>query len=464
MDYDSLSSIVLAVMAAVLILGWLPRRTIRGMKRASEHREDRYSSSLHIVGANDATRFSDGGSQQTKGLSMGSQQHRNDSAHTQERIARIRTMRREAVRRRQIVVSVLVVVTAVVAVLAFSMQFSPLFIMIPALLLVVVLALGAKASADARRWEQDLADSRRNKPTQQQERPRTGVGDDVAVGGDSAAGKGGYDQAQPVYTTLSRTDALSAEHADRIDHASGSSKDEGLTNVLAASEIHDVLRKAQQDKQRALTQRQERRDRQEALHDAQADQMQSAPNESERGNAVKTPVEQSPSSADAASAVDDAQRADQPSAHEKAEVADATKELHVISPSPALDAFEMAASQDLISFSLGGSRDASEGDVQEAQSLEIKSQRQVSKAVPKQRKPLGDGSVNQRIAADADAKAADAQAVEAREIAQDPDRDETLATGRFHDAETTADVDAPEQTSDSLGVSLESILARRVRS
>lgn len=425
MDYDSLSSIVLAVMAAVLILGWLPRRTIRGMKRASEHREDRYSSSLHIVGANDATRFSDGGSQQTKGLSMGSQQHRNDSAHTQERIARIRTMRREAVRRRQIVVSVLVVVTAVVAVLAFSMQFSPLFIMIPALLLVVVLALGAKASADARRWEQDLADSRRNKPTQQQERPRTGVGDDVAVGGDSAAGKGGYDQAQPVYTTLSRTDALSAEHADRIDHASGSSKDEGLTNVLAASEIHDVLRKAQQDKQRALTQRQERRDRQEALHDAQADQ---------------------------------------PSAHEKAEVADATKELHVISPSPALDAFEMAASQDLISFSLGGSRDASEGDVQEAQSLEIKSQRQVSKAVPKQRKPLGGGSVNQRIAADADAKAADAQAVEAKEVAQDPDRDETLATGRFHDAETTADVDAPEQTSDSLGVSLESILARRVRS
>ncbi len=49
MGYESLSTVVVLVIVAIIIVVWLPVRTANGMKRVDEHRQDRYSPSLHIV-------------------------------------------------------------------------------------------------------------------------------------------------------------------------------------------------------------------------------------------------------------------------------------------------------------------------------------------------------------------------------------------------------------------------------
>ena len=51
MGYESLSTVVVLVIVAIIIVVWLPVRTANGMKRVDEHRQDRYSPSLHIVDA-----------------------------------------------------------------------------------------------------------------------------------------------------------------------------------------------------------------------------------------------------------------------------------------------------------------------------------------------------------------------------------------------------------------------------
>ncbi|MDN6521675.1 MAG: hypothetical protein L0K43_00030 [Bifidobacterium crudilactis] len=461
MDYESLSSVVLAVMAAVLILGWLPKRTTRGMKRASEHREDRYSSSLHIVDARHATRFSDEDSQQTKGLSMESQQQRHDSAFSQERVARIRTMRRQAVRRRQILVAALVAVTVVVIVLAFSMQFSPFFALIPALATVTVLVLGAKASNDARRWEQELSEANRNKVVRKAARTHEVERRSHADGSKQDPRAQTPKDPEPVYMTVDG--ALGAIVNDaRLE-------DDSSTAVIAAGDVHDILRQAEQDKRQALALRQKRAERKEAMLrqedeslgveslgaeavrddagrsdaavDADAEHEDKALSERARGQKVQGQKAQQTSQSAVRTADD--------------EIPDATNELSRISPSPALDAFEMAAAQDLISFSLGEARGKQSVPAEEVESLEIKSVRQVATAVPKESVSAPEHG-SRESASGKDSQSASAKRDAEDEVPKD-------ASG-FHEAESHAAVDEPEQTSDSLGVNLESILARRSRS
>ena len=69
---------------------------------------------------------------------------------TAERIAQVRSLRRAAIRRRRIIVVTLALVTVVVLVCAFSLRFSPLYALIPAAALGIVLALGVHASRQAR--------------------------------------------------------------------------------------------------------------------------------------------------------------------------------------------------------------------------------------------------------------------------------------------------------------------------
>lgn len=45
MGYESLSTVVVLVIVAIIIVVWLPVRTANGMKRVDEHRQDRYSPS-----------------------------------------------------------------------------------------------------------------------------------------------------------------------------------------------------------------------------------------------------------------------------------------------------------------------------------------------------------------------------------------------------------------------------------
>ena len=70
MGYESLSTVVVLAIVVILMLIWLPRRTIKGMKRVIEHREDRFSPSLHLVDADSGTRFSDETVAAAKGVLM----------------------------------------------------------------------------------------------------------------------------------------------------------------------------------------------------------------------------------------------------------------------------------------------------------------------------------------------------------------------------------------------------------
>ena len=137
---------------------------------------------------------------------------------------------------------------------------------------------------------------------------------------------------------------------------------------------------------------------------------------------------------------------------------DMTTELDRVHPAAALDAFEVAASQDLISFSLGSPRNGNDIAPAAPESMEIKSTRQVAKAVPPTASTVSDNveplivPTNAISSMDSDEAAA---RVEAGVHLQDVD------TVGFHDSEVSADVEAPSVTSDSLGVGLASIMARR---
>ena len=100
MGYESLSTVVVLVIVAIIIVVWLPVRTANGMKRVDEHRQDRYSPSLHIVDAENGRRFGDIKPHKAKGAAMPAS---TPSARlTSEHIAHVRELRRAAIRRRQI--------------------------------------------------------------------------------------------------------------------------------------------------------------------------------------------------------------------------------------------------------------------------------------------------------------------------------------------------------------------------
>ena len=152
MGYESLSTVIVLVIALIGLAFWLPARTRKGMRWVQEHREDKYSTSLHLVDGRSGTRFSDGHAR-TEGIVMQSNMGHLSSQH----VAEVRRLRRESIRRRRLVVLALAAITALVAVCAFALHFSPWFALIPAALLGAVLALGARAAKQARQWERKVA-------------------------------------------------------------------------------------------------------------------------------------------------------------------------------------------------------------------------------------------------------------------------------------------------------------------
>ncbi|MDN6587550.1 MAG: hypothetical protein L0K77_09590, partial [Bifidobacterium crudilactis] len=332
---------------------------------------------------------------------------------------------------------------------------------IPALATVTVLVLGAKASNDARRWEQELSEANRNKVVRKAARTHEVERRSHADGSKQDPRAQTPKDPEPVYMTVDG--ALGAIVNDaRLE-------DDSSTAVIAAGDVHDILRQAEQDKRQALALRQKRAERKEAMLrqedeslgveslgaeavrddagrsdaavDADAEHEDKALSERARGQKVQGQKAQQTSQSAVRTADD--------------EIPDATNELSRISPSPALDAFEMAAAQDLISFSLGEARGKQSVPAEEVESLEIKSVRQVATAVPKESVSAPEHG-SRESASGKDSQSASAKRDAEDEVPKD-------ASG-FHEAESHAAVDAPEQTSDSLGVNLESILARRSRS
>ena len=113
MGYESLSTVVVLVILMVIAVGWLPRRTVNSMKKVAEHRQDRYSSSLHLVDADSGTRFSDEHTPQPKGAIMQRAQT-STTTPTTAKVAHIRELRRAAVRRRRILALSLLLITVLV--------------------------------------------------------------------------------------------------------------------------------------------------------------------------------------------------------------------------------------------------------------------------------------------------------------------------------------------------------------
>ena len=390
MGYESLSTVVVLVIVIIAIAVWLPARTANGMKRAAEHRQDRYSPSLRIVEAEDGRRFGDIEPYQAKGAAMPASTQ--SARLTTEHIAHIRELRRESIRRRQILVASLLAVAIVVFALAFIVHYSPLFTLIPLALTAAVLAMGANAARQARQWERRVSRYEQKKtsatPTRQGQI-------------DSPAKNHAAESAAPAVQT--------------------SRADDAATEVMEQRQIRRVLHDAEVEQAKAKVLREAQ---------AKADREAAAPQAADHSEA-ETPSLTVRDERDAHDSVAD----------------DATSELASVQPARALDVFDMATSQDLISFSLGA--DHAEDNAPE--SLEIKSTRQVSKATPAEpemvNKLIDEAKA---VKASDDASAAKAQADHS---AAQPES--------FHEHEERAEVQAPVATSESLSVGLDSILARR---
>ena len=476
MGYESLSTVVVLVIVAIIIVVWLPVRTANGMKRVDEHRQDRYSPSLHIVDAENGRRFGDIKPHKAKGAAMPAS---TPSARlTPEHIAHVRELRRAAIRRRQILAVCLLAITVLVFAVSFPLHFSPLLALIPFVLLLLLLVLGANASRQARQWERKVV---------RYERTHSGTGWSKKPSAESKDSKR-VNKAEPVAAVTAP-----AEHVE-----------DAATEVMEQRQIRRALRDAEIEQAKAKALRQSAAAYQAAgEHAKQTDKSDTAQSAADKPAAEpsamvdesadrKSAAETSESSAapDASARTDKSTKSDksvaprvEPSLTVRDErderddaAADATSELTSVRPARALDVFDMATSQDLISFTLGGEHNADNAP----ESLEIKSTRQVSKAEPVE-PAVAEKLIDEARAVKAadDAKAADAgKAVGAgnavdTESEQRDDADTNVATdagdeaanaaqrAAFHESEERADVEAPAATTDSLGAGLDSILARR---
>ncbi|RGI74285.1 hypothetical protein [Bifidobacterium pseudocatenulatum] len=401
MGYESLSTVVVLAIVIILMAFWLPKRTVKGMKRVIEHREDRFSPSLHLVDADSGTRFSDETAAKAKGAIMQSNET-HEGKLTNERIAHVRALRRAAIRRRRIIVVSMLVITIVVLMCAFVLHFSPLFALIPASLLAGVLALGVRAAKQAAAWEHKVAKYRsKMRKRAAAERKR----------------------AQEEQAERARLREQELAEIRRI------AESQVPTDVMPEGEIRQAIDRGKADRDAVVSKRKE---------------------ESEAKSEAKSAAEPN---------VVDAQV--MPDKKNGLSIHDERDEIAKTEGVDACDADSSAvagASQDLISFSLGAPRNGDDIVQDAPESMEIKSTRQVAKAVPPTASTVSDNVEPLIVPTDAissmDSDEAAAR-VEAGVHLQDVD-----AVG-FHDSEVSADVEAPSVTSDSLGVGLASIMARR---
>lgn len=417
MGYESLSTIVILVMVGIIMAIWLPRKTVDGMKTVMKHRSDRYSASLHLVDEQSGTTFNDADSPKTKGAIMPATQKEHGAYREyREYVANVRKLRRAAAHRRKLIAGALLTASVVVLVLAFVLHFSPWYTLVPAGLLALVCALGIHASKQARAWEAKVAAKEREHRRRQRMRPQA-----VKRQAEAAAA------AQPAAV-----------------EAAQETGEETRTDVMEQREIRRALHQARVEQAEALARR-------HAAQDAAAAAVQAEP--------VAVQAEETAARVETSMDADGAAHAQLVVREEmNAYPPDETNELSEVSPASAVDAFDMAINQDLISFSLGAPRNGIEHPQQAPESLEIKSTKQVAKAEPKVAAAVDASAESVAESAAAGDSAADADDTPKEEAAAPSQINDSVA---FHESERNATVEAPDETSDSLGSSLESILARR---
>lgn len=370
MGYESVSALIVLIILVALWFGWLPKRTVNGMKTMLEHREDRFSPTLHLVGEWSAARICDGTGMLAKGACMQPTQRKRTL--TPERIARIRAARRAAIRRRCVLVGALAVLTVLVFIVGCSGAFSPAFVLIPGAMLAAVLYFGSRAAKHAREWEARVA------------KMRSGSLESVDLANDSLRNKSLNSESLKLES--SKKQSLKSEPSESTEQHS--SRDDTATSVMEKGEIKVALMRAQEERNVALLARSE------ATEDAE--------------NAAENVPE---NAAENAAAIEN--------------------------------------NQDLISFSLGSDTksDLSNSSVvaKAPESLEIKSTKQVAKAIP--------------VVKPAKSKAAKSAKTSKSKNAKNSLKSTSL---QFHAEEQASQVEAPESSADSLGVAnLREVLARR---
>lgn len=475
MGYESISTLLLVIIVIALLFGWLPKLTLKSMKTMLEHREDRYSSSLHLVDewtnshmCDDANKFAEGASMQPA--------KQNIKMITQEHIRKVRQLRRDSIRRRRILVSLLFVLTLVVLFTGFSGLYSPLFALIPFALFSTVIYFGIKASKAAREWE-----SRVKRGEISVYKKSRGIGESAASSvsaSDSASASDSYEEfAHDNENELAHSDCVDSNYElerensgnsrentseniqnnvensnDNISENSSENScnvdDSVATSVMEKREIRIALHRSMQEKKRALESR-----------------GIVAENYVDLENGVSTPAV-SGVSADSASAEDvqdsvdssvsqnNEQSSSGPNNYRDLIHSDLTDEINTVRASRGLDVFDLATaslcvdssseplkSHDLISFSLGSSskkddsNNTNNSESYAPESLEIKSTKQVAKAVPVESKVANLLNTSE------------------------PNRDSIVSKNNSRDEVV---VEAPERTEDSLGsADLLEVLARR---
>lgn len=473
MGYESISTLLLVIIVIALLFGWLPKLTLKSMKTMLEHREYRYSSSLHLVDewtnshmCDDANKFAEGASMQPA--------KQNIKMITQEHIRKVRQLRRDSIRRRRILVSLLFVLTLVVLFTGFSGLYSPLFALIPFALFSTVIYFGIKASKAAREWE-----SRVKRGEISVYKKACGIGESAASSASvSASASDSYEEfAHDNENELAHSDCVDSNYElerensvnsrentseniqnnvensnDNISENSSENScnvdDSVATSVMEKREIRIALHRSMQEKKRALESR-----------------GIVAENYVDPENGVSTPAV-SGVSADSASAEDvqdsvdssvsknNEQSSSDPNNSRDLIHSDLTDEINTVRASRGLDVFDLATaslcvdssseplkSHDLISFSLGSSskkddsNNTNNSESYAPESLEIKSTKQVAKAVPVESKVANLLNTSE------------------------PNRDSIASKNNSRDEVV---VEAPERTEDSLGsADLLEVLARR---
>ncbi|PLS26161.1 hypothetical protein [Bifidobacterium parmae] len=485
MGYEQLSTVIVLVIVLIGIVAWLPVRTAKSMRHVEEHREDRFSSSLHLVDEHSGTRFSDEGTY-AKGVLMQPNERRTNKL-TPERIAEVRRLRRRAVRRRQILVVSLLLVAIVVAAIAFPLHFNPWFALIPVALDIVVLVLGARAAGQAREWERKVAKARARERRSRMAKTRAQA---RTVDAQTAAVKAEVEGMARSAKAMAA--ALAEEPADAAAPAKG---EEVPTAEMERREIRRVLRQAEIEQRQALAAHGKLDAPDVHVVDVAAAQAAAQPQTAAASaapsgsEAVQVVSRAEGPQADAPSAA--AKPADDASARSAAVIpADATTELAEVRPAKALDAFDMAiAAQDLISFSLGEPRNVHQDQPDAPESREIKSTKQVAKADPvdadeerrlagearMETKPAGTPAEPEPASAGPDPSSgaaatddasgmsgtSDMSGNDGSVIAAMPQNAGVSDVAAFHESEEQARVAVPAATSDSLGNNLQAILDRR---
>ncbi|MFT8705340.1 MAG: hypothetical protein ABF805_08220 [Bifidobacterium sp.] len=341
-----------------------------GMRRASEHREDRYSSSLHVVTQEDAARVGDtkshvAGMQRVKGSFMDSEKTQSIAAHKQEHIERIRQTRRAAIRRRQRIVATLAIVTVALVILGATKTISMLYAVIPALLLLAVLLLGAHAAKSARAWELRVAQSSKGAST-----TPSATSNATAKPQTDTREYRKASQSADIETRQSSVQPSNRQAQRHVRTPSSGQQAQSApataTDVLNKAEIQRILQLAKQEQQRSK-------------RASEASRPASVPSPASVSVQARTDVAVSkPKSSRASGGASKPQKKPQESA-----AARKASLPNVDMPKLEQDSQQKAASQDLISFSLGSVSETRNLQNDGPESREIKSSKQVAVAKPK---------------------------------------------------------------------------------